>query len=155
MNLTGTGADDHHKELKARGNVSPDNIRTVDLDKDNVPGFSLEKSPVDKGLVPAKVVLGFSGDSSSVKQRILGELLDGTRAPACGAVVDNVAERSGDSALRKNFGLLEQIFVSLQSGGVSIDITVDTESVDTGLKETATKGVSPLKAPDKEGQGSM
>ncbi|KAJ4956629.1 hypothetical protein NE237_013412 [Protea cynaroides] len=29
LNLTGTGADDHHKELKARGNVSPDHIRTV------------------------------------------------------------------------------------------------------------------------------
>ncbi|KAJ4955389.1 hypothetical protein NE237_012172 [Protea cynaroides] len=153
MNLTGTGADDHQKELKARGNVSPDHIRTVDLDKDNVPEFSLEKSPADEGLVPAKVVLGFSGDSSSVKQRISGEFLDGTRSPACGALVGNVAERSGDSVLRKNLGLLKQIFqeiVSLESGGVGGDIPVGTESVDTGFKETATKGVSLLKAADNE-----
>ncbi|KAJ4957658.1 hypothetical protein NE237_024769 [Protea cynaroides] len=147
-----TGVD----PVKARGNVSPDHIRTVDLDKDNVPGFSLEKSPADKGLVPAKVVLGFSGDSSSVKQRISGEFLDGTRAPACGAHLDNVAERSGDSALRKNFGLLiAEENVNLQSGGLGGDIPVGTESVDTGFKETATKGVSPLKATDKEPESSV
>ncbi|KAJ4958092.1 hypothetical protein NE237_025203 [Protea cynaroides] len=105
----------------------------------------------DKGLVPAKVILGFSGDSF-VKQRISGGFLDGTRAPACGALVDNVAERSRDTAFRKNFGLSKQIFeenVSLQSGGVGGDIPVGTESVDTGFKETATKG-SPLKTTDNE-----
>ncbi|KAJ4956479.1 hypothetical protein NE237_013262 [Protea cynaroides] len=158
LNLTGTGADYHHKELKARGNVSPDHIRTVDLDKDNIPGFSVDKSPADKGLVPAKVVLGFSGDSSSVKQRISGEFLDGTRAPACGALVDNVAERFGHSALRKNFGFLKKISeetINLQSGGVGGDIPAGTESVDTGFKETAIKGVSPMKAADKEPEFSV
>ncbi|KAJ4956384.1 hypothetical protein NE237_013167 [Protea cynaroides] len=154
MNLTGTGADDHHKELKARGNVSPDHIVTVDLGKDNVPGFSLGKSPADKGLVPGKEFLGFSGDSSSIRQRISGEFFDGTRAPACGAVVE---KRSGDSALRKNFGFLKQNFetVNLQSGGVGGDIPVGTESVGTGFKKNATKGVAPLKATEKEPEFSV
>ncbi|KAJ4957412.1 hypothetical protein NE237_024523 [Protea cynaroides] len=103
----------------------------------------------ETGVDPVKA----RGDSSSVKPRISGEFLDGTRAPACGAHLDNVAERSGDSALRKNFGLLKRIAeenVNLQSGGLGGDVPVGTESVDTGFKETATKGVSPLKATDKE-----
>ncbi|KAJ4954883.1 hypothetical protein NE237_011666 [Protea cynaroides] len=59
---------------------------------------------------------------------------------------NNVAEGSSDPALKKNFGLLKQIFketISLHSGGVGGDIPVATGS--TGFKETATKGVSPLK----------
>ncbi|XP_043717465.1 uncharacterized protein LOC122665383 [Telopea speciosissima] len=149
MNLAVRGAEDHHKKLKAKGDVSTDHVGTVDLGKNSNPRFSLEKSPTEKG----KEVLRLSGESSSERQGITGVILGGAVAPACGARVDNVAGRSDDSAaLGGNLGLLKQKFetASLQSRGVGGDIPVNKESAGKGFKENATKTVAPLKATGKD-----